>query len=207
MKLDVNEANNIPILEVAQIVVPRFTNKGSRSTGECQMHTDRNLGNLRFKIEANFAHCFTCNNTWWPVSLVIDFLNLSFQEALEFLYERFPSYFTIVEEYEKKPKWNGLSNKDYKFLGISIQQHFGSTMMDIRDFARSFPDEHDKLLITKILEKQKEIDRLYIFLSNKMDEVRLKKDRKEMEDKIYRMLAKGLMNKKNKQYISKNSLS
>lgn len=193
--LDAKEADLIPILEVARYVVPRFTDNGNKSTGQCCKHTDNKLGNLRFKLDSNFAHCFTCNTTWFPVNLVMDFCNLSFTDALEYLYSRFPSYFSNVLEYEEKPKWNGLLNKEYKYLGISIQQSFGNIVMDIREFATSFPDEHDTLLVAKVMEKQKEIDSLALFLSEKMDSEKITQDKSKMEDKLYRLLAKGLMNK------------
>lgn len=196
--LDVKEANSIPILEVAKYVVPRFTDKGNKSTGQCCKHTDNKLGNLRFKEKGNFAHCFTCNTTWKPVSLVMDFCNLGFTDALEYLYSRFPSYFSNIQEYEKKPKWHGLLNKEYKYLGISIQQNFGNMVMDIREFATCFPDEHDALLIAKILKKQKEIDALANFLHKKMDSEKIQQERAKIEDKLYNLLTKGLMNKKNK---------
>lgn len=199
--LDAKEANAIPILEVARLVVPRFTDKGSRSTGQCCRHTDNKLGNLRFKTDKNFAHCFTCNTTWWPVALVKDFRNLSFQDALEFLYSHFPSYFSNVKEYEEKPKWKGLSNKEYKYLGISIQQCFGNIIMDIREFANSFPNEHDALLIAKVIEKQKEIDSLTHFLNGKIDSEKIKSDKAKIEDKLYGLLTKGLMNQKNKEVL------
>lgn len=197
MRLDVREANAIPILEVARLVVPRFVDKGSRSTGQCCRHTDNKLGNLRFKLDKNFAHCFTCNTTWWPVDLVKDFRNLSFQDALKFLYSHFPSYFSNVKEYEEKPKWKGLSNKEYKYLGISIQQNIGNMVMDIREFATCFPDEHDALIIVKILKKQKEIDMLADFLRGKMNPEKIQQDKAKMEDKLYDLLSKGLINKKN----------
>ena len=199
MKVRVNakEANAIPILEVARLVVPRFQDKGHLSTGQCCRHTDEKLGNLRFKVDANFAHCFTCDTTWWPVGLVKDFCNLSFQDALEFLYSHFPSYFSNVKEYEKKPKWRGLSNKEYKYLGVSIQQNIGNMVMDIREFATCFPDEHDALLIAKILKKQKEIDRLADFLRGRINPEKIQQDKAKMEDRLYDLLTKGLMNKKN----------
>ena len=201
MRLDVREANAIPILEVARLVVPRFVDKESRSTGQCCRHTDNKLGNLRFKLDKNFAHCFTCNTTWWPVDLVKDFYNLSFQEALEFLYRHFPSYCSVREEYENKPKWRGLSNKEYRYLGISIQQSFGNITMNIREFATLFPDEHDALLIAKIVEKQKEIDSLTHFLNGKIDSEKIKSDKARIEDKLYGLLTKGLMNQKNKEVL------
>ena len=201
--LDAKEANSIPILEVARYVVPKFTDKGSKSTGQCCKHTDNKLGNLRFKTDKNYAHCFTCNTTWGPVNLVMDFLNINFLSALDYLHSRFPSYFTI-KEYEKKPKWNGLLNKEYKYLGISIQQSFGNNIvMDIREFATLFPDEHDILLISKVLEKQKEVDSLAHFLSQKMDSEIIKTDKTKIEDKLYGLLTKGLMNKKNKVLYNK----
>jgi len=196
VRVNAKEANAIPILEVARLVVPRFQDKGHLSTGQCCRHTDEKLGNLRFKVDANFAHCFTCDTTWWPVGLVKDFCNLSFQDALEFLYSHFPSYFSNVKEYEKKPKWRGLSNKEYKYLGISIQQCFGN-IMNIREFANSFPNEHDALLIAKVIEKQKEIDSLTHFLNGKIDSEKIKSDKAKIEDKLYGLLTKGLMNQKN----------
>jgi len=197
VRVNAKEANAIPILEVARLVVPRFQDKGHLSTGQCCRHTDEKLGNLRFKVDANFAHCFTCDTTWWPVGLVKDFCNLSFQDALEFLYSHFPSYFSNVKEYEKKPKWRGLSNKEYKYLGVSIQQNIGNMVMDIREFATCFPDEHDALLIAKILKKQKEIDRLADFLRGRINPEKIQQDKAKMEDRLYDLLTKGLMNKKN----------
>jgi len=199
--LDAKEANLIPILEVAKCVVPRFTDKGNKSTGQCCKHTDNKLGNLRFKENGNFAHCFTCNTTWKPVSLVMDFCKLSFTDALKYLYNRFPSYFTNVQEYEKKPKWYGLLNKEYKYLGISIQQNIGNMVMDIREFATCFPDEHDALLIAKILKKQKEIDRLADFLRGRINPEKIQQDKAKMEDRLYDLFTKGLMNKKNKEIL------
>lgn len=197
MWLDAKEANSIPILDVARIVVPRFQDKGRLSTGECCMHIDNKLGNLRFKIEKNYAHCFTCGRTWWPVSLVMDFMKMDFKEALEFLYRYFPSYFTVelTKEKKKKPKWNGLTNQEYKFLGIAIQQHLGNTAMNIRDFANIFPEEHDALLTAKIQEKKKEIDRLNKFLIGKIDNEELNRCRLKIEKKIENLLNKGLKSK------------
>jgi len=202
--LDAKEANSIPIIEVARYVVPQFVDKGSKSTGQCCKHTDNKLGNLRFKLDANYAHCFTCNTTWGPVNLVMDFCNLSFVNALEYLYSRFPSYFSNVQEY-KKCTWNGLLNKEYKYLGINIQQNFGNISMDIREFATSFPDEHDAFLIAKIMEKQKEVESLAVFLSSKMDSEIIKQDKIKVEDKLYHLLAKGLMNKNNKTLYQKTA--
>lgn len=203
LRIDAKEANLIPILDIARLVVPRFADNGSRSTGQCCKHTDNNLGNLRFKIDSNFAHCFTCDTTWSPVSLVMDFLKIDFLSALEYLYSRFPSYFTNVYKYEPQPKWDGLQNKEYKYLGISVQLSFGNIHMDIREFATSFPDEHDILLISKVMEKQKEIDALTLFLSGKMDSQKIQYDKAKVEDKLYRLLAKGLRNKQNKTLYTK----
>lgn len=196
-----DEANKIPILQVARLVVPKFIENGTKSTGQCNLHTDNVLGNLRFKTTYNYAHCFTCNHTWKPVDLVMSFTGRSFKEALEFLYERFTNYFSIVQEIEERPKWTGLSNKDYSYLGISIHQSFGNVNMDIRDFAIQFPKEHDDLLMLKILEKYEEIDKISDFLSDKIDPDKLKKDKENIEKKLIKLLNKGLMNKSRKREI------
>ena len=205
MKVRVNakEANAIPILEVARLVVPRFQDKGHLSTGQCCRHTDEKLGNLRFKVDANFAHCFTCDTTWRPVDLVMDFMSLSFLDALEYLYNHFPSYFTDIDYYDVRPAWNGLSNKEYRYLGIPTQLYFGKLILNIRDFAENFPDEHDSLLIVKVIEKLNEINSLANFLQGRMDSLEINQDQKKIEKKLYTLLHKGLRSKKNESLYKK----
>lgn len=186
------EARAIPILDVAYLVVPFFVNKGNRSTGECCKHTDNKLGNLRFEIDDNYAKCFTCGTKWDTIGLVMDFKRLSFTDALEFLYQNFPSYFSNVEEITERPKWNGLENKEYHFFKINSQLIIGHTVINIREFATEFPEEHDMLLIEKTYKLKEEIDEVYYALLGKYDKEKLEKDKNNIEAKILSLLKKGL---------------
>ncbi|QUH22059.1 hypothetical protein [Alkaliphilus sp. B6464] len=199
--LDSEEANSIPIKSVARLVIPRFQESNNKSTGECCKHTDQILGNLRLKNEDehsgdsnNYAHCFTCGETWYPVKLVMDYKGFGFQDAMEFLYQNFPSYFTNVKEFDDIPKWEGLDNNEYKYLGIRIQHRFGDITIDVREFAREFPKEHDILLLSKIIEIKSKIDKIETYgLEKHIEKDKIQKDKEKIDKKLLDLLKRGLI--------------
>ena len=193
-KINAHEANKIPILEIARRIVPKFIDRGSNSTGKCVKHIDNKLGNLRFKTDKNYAHCFTCNTTWGPVNFVMDFLNLEFFEALKYLHKTFPHYFTTneIDVKQKKRRWKGLLIKEYKVLNINNFLYLGNTPINIRDFAESFPKEYNSLLHLKAYAKKEEINTLYEKLKGKVDGKKLENDKKEYLEEIERLLNKGV---------------
>lgn len=202
-KLDVCEADSIPILEIAKYIVPDFINNGHKSTGRCVKHTDNKLGNLRFNIGKNYAHCFTCSTTWYPVQFVMEFKNLTFSKALQFLYELFPSYF-LVKHFNttfSKKNWKGLTNKEYKKIGINTTLYLEKSI-NIKDFALLFTDEHNNLLLAKIKQKQEEVKEIYENLIKEIKKEdtemrkKIEKDKKEIEDYLYNLLSKGFIKKK-----------
>ncbi len=202
-KYDLNEANSIPILSIAPFFVEKFINKGYLSTGKCCLHSDNKIENLRFKIEDNYCHCFTCGNTWHPVSFVMAFGNMSFKEALDWLYQKFPNYFRHIEEIDTRKKWYGLSNKEYNWLEMSRQITIGNKIIDIRDLANDYPKEHDNILVSKILKKYFRVIKLEkiltdMFYANNLPESitlsRIKNDRNYFINKLAALWKKGLIN-------------
>lgn len=85
----IQQINSLPILLVAELVVPKFINRGKNSIGQCVLHEDNKLTNLKFHIEGNFAHCFTCDTTWTPYRLLKDFGKFkNIYEVVKFLKEQ-----------------------------------------------------------------------------------------------------------------------
>lgn len=82
----IKEINTIPILEVAPLVVPKFHFKGKTAIGQCIFHEDNILNNLKFNVEKNYAHCFTCSRTWSVYKLVKEFGHFnSVEQVVQFL--------------------------------------------------------------------------------------------------------------------------
>lgn len=200
-KLKKEDALKIPILDIGRIVVPQFTDRGSRSTGQCCKHKDEKLGNLRFRENKNYAHCFTCGENFDPISMVMDYRNLNFTEALEFLYDYFPNYFTL-EDYNHA-NWTGLSTKDYRFLGISSQLPLGTETYDIRQFAKKFPKDHDVLLVSKVLKVKENLLEIkeQLLLRGFTDE-KIDKDERKIEEKLFNLLKTGLISPDFKKNLS-----
>jgi len=191
MRLNKKDALRIPVLDIARIVVPQFVDKGKFSTGQCCRHEDNKLGNLRFKEGKNYAHCFTCGESFDPISMVTEFRNLDFQEALEFLHDYFPNYFTTDIEYHNS--WTGLSNKDYSYLGIQSQVMLGEESMDIRTFAKKFPKDHDVLLVSKIIKMKENMEIIKDhLLMRKFDESKIEKDEKKINEKLFQLFNSGI---------------
>lgn len=198
LSFDKQEALNIPILEVAAIVMPSFVEKGKNSTGQCCKHTDNKLGNVSFQLDKNRVHCFTCSSHWNNISLVMDYLNLNFYDALCWLYEKFPTYFSNVEEFKIKEKWNGLENNEYKFLKINTSVYILDKNMHIREFANEFPEEHDYLLVSKALKIVNSISEYNTELMKRgFEENCLNLHLERINKKIKDLVTKGLMNKNN----------
>lgn len=197
LQLSVDEADNIPILEVAAHFVEDFSDRGKNSTGRCCNHEDKKLGNLRFVpdgYKGNYAKCFTCGGFWRPVSLVMDFGNMDFLTAMDYLYTHFPSYFTEVKEYESK-KWEGLLNKEYKFFKIGTNVCIGNEKISIRNFALNFPNEHDEILLERALNLLSKLCEIENIIDGSIPIEKIVKDREEVKSKIFKLLKKGLMNK------------
>lgn len=194
MRLNKKDALRIPIIDVARIVVPQFVDKGKYSTGQCCRHEDKKLGNLRFKERENYAHCFTCGEGFDPIKLVTDFRRLEFLDALDYLYDYFPTYFSTELEYHSS--WTGLSNKDYSYLGIQSQVPFGAESIDIRSFAKKYPKDHDILLISKILKMKESMEQIKCqLLLKKLDAVKIEKDERKIDEKLFEFFKTGVFSK------------
>lgn len=193
----IEEAHSIPIIEVAALVMDGFTKIGAKYTGKCPNHTDNKIGNFSFNIAKNYARCFSCNTSFTTINLVKACLNVGFKDAINFLYTNFPSYFSQKPDYINSgecAKWKGLSSDEYRFLKFTNKFLVNGKYTSIRVFATLFPEEHDQILIRRMKDIYNEI-----FLFNKELEKygcpleRIKKDKKEFEDKLLSLLKKGLL--------------
>lgn len=198
------ECYSIPILEVGALVVPDFEIYRGNATGKCCKHVDNKKGNFSFETKKNFAKCFTCQQSFTTINLVKEFNGLKFKDAILFLYQNFPSYFTkepFSGEYKYvKDDWNGLTNNEYSYLKLPTRIPLNGGKMQIREFARLYPFEHDVLLINTIMLHKKLIEDVYnsfISTSNELDIniSKVKQDRKDMYYKLLFLLEKGVMNK------------
>lgn len=103
MKYNAEDLNNIPIVNVAEklgIDVDRC-NKAF-----CFRNHDKNTKSLSFQKNKNFFHCFGCGVGGGTINLVMEYYNIGFIEACEWLYHVFnltrPSLFFFENNSSKK---------------------------------------------------------------------------------------------------------
>lgn len=205
-KTMIDEAHSIPILDVANLVMESVTKRSTSYTAKCPNHADNKLGNISFNFKYNCVKCFSCGASFTTINLVKTCNNLGFKDAIAFLYQHFPSYFTKAPDYTNSGecvKWEGLTNDEYRFLKLETKFLVEGKFASIRVFATMFPEEHDKILIRKMKDIYNEIYLLYNDMSNQGVKLsKLDKERKDFEDKLLNLLKKGLINKKR---IDKNA--
>lgn len=198
------ECYSIPIVEVGALVVTGFEIYHGKPTGQCCKHIDNKKGNFSFQTKGNFAKCFTCQEAFTTINLVKEFKGLKFKDAVMFLYQNFPSYFSkepFSGEYVYvKDNWNGLTNQEYMYLKMPTRLLLNGEKVQIREFAKLHPIEHDLLLINTIISYKQLIEDIYnSFLTNNYDNKislsKVKKDRKDMYFKLLNLLSKGIRNK------------
>lgn len=208
-----DDCYSIPIVEVGALVVPGFEYYNGKPTGQCCRHTDNKKGNFSFEVKQNFAKCFTCQEAFTTINLVKAYKNLKFKNAILFLYQHFPSYFRkepFSGEYvPPQDNWDGLTNQDYMFLKLPTRIPVGEKMQ-IREFAKKHPLEHDILLVDSIMNKTEVIEKVYrSFLKksniSKIELDKIKKDRKEIYKKLLNLLEKGIRNKDLLKQVNKNN--
>lgn len=195
----IEDAHTIPILDVAALVMDNFTKKQSRYTAKCPNHTDNKLGNVSFKTDKNYVKCFSCGTTWSTINLVKSCCNLSFKDAIIYLYQNFPSYFTQAVDFTGRSdynEWTGLSSEEYRFLKFNTKYTINGQYASIRVYATLFPNEHDKILIRRMKDIYNDIHSFNKELSKQgVPLSKLENDRKAFEDKLLDLLKKGLQDK------------
>lgn len=197
------ECYSIPILEVGALVVPDFQICRDTATGKCCKHVDNKKGNFSFETKKNYAKCFTCQASFTTINLVKDFKGLAFKDAIMFLYQNFPSYFSKQPFSGKytyvKDNWNGLTNQEYLYLKIPTRVPLNGEKIQIRDFAKKYSNEHDILLISAIMSHKQTIEKIYdsfLIMDNNCEDIsKIKQDRKDIYCKLLTLLEKGIRNK------------
>ncbi|MFW6025662.1 MAG: CHC2 zinc finger domain-containing protein [Candidatus Woesearchaeota archaeon] len=204
-KLDANEAKEIPILEVAKLVIPDLTRKGNKITALCRHHNDKNLGNFSIRPKENYAHCFACGAHLSTIDLVMTYNGLDFYDALEFLYSHFTNYFTVNEDYKENDtiqnEWKGLSLNDYNFLGIKTNMYLNGKLMSIKQFAKLFPKEHDRILAFKLNKKMIQFYDLQKYIDKSSKDIQ--NDYRNMENYFKKIIHKGFMLEKSKKNLKR----
>ena len=90
--------------------------------------------------------------------------------------------------------WGGLSVKEYGFLNISSQILIGDTRMDIRNFGKTFPMDHDILIAAKVLKIKENLDNVKKQLLEKgFTQEKVEKDEQKIEEKLYSVFKKGVL--------------
>lgn len=191
----------IPIEEVGSLVMEDYGLHKGNLTAKCPDHEDKKLGNVSFKKDGNYVKCFSCLKSWNTLNLVKDCEKKGFKDAIFFLYQHFPSYFSKAPDFTGSnegtyTKWEGLSNNEYAFLKISTRLRINGQVTPIKIFAETYPNEHDNILFLAIKNKIKELNEIKeSFLSSNIDVAKIEKDYNTMYTKIINYLKKGLMNK------------
>ena len=193
--LMIEEAKSIPIIEVAELVVTDFQFINREPTGKCCNHTDNNWGNFKVR-KNNTCKCYSCDTRWNSIDLVKSYKRLEFNDAMRFLYNHFPSYFSVVPfennvQYVKE-EWNGLTGDEYRFLRIPSRLFVKDKIIFIREFAKEFSCEHDILILESIQRMKSDIERIFQFQRNDPDAIQ---DRKDIYQKLFALLHKGIMHK------------
>lgn len=195
---------SIPIVEVGALVIPGFQYINSKPTGECCKHIDNKKGNFSFNIKKNYAKCFTCLTAFTTINLVKEYKGFCFTDAVLFLYQNFPSYFRkkpFGGEYSDiKEQWDGLTNQEYMYLKLPTRIPVNGEKIQIREFAKKYPLEHDILLINTIINHKEIIENVYLSFSKRFNQdnsnlENIKKHRKEIYLKLLNLLEKGIRNK------------
>lgn len=199
------DAHSIPIIEVGQLVVTDFEYYCGKPTGKCCDHID-GKGNFSFKKEKNYAKCFTCQRPFTTINLVKAYKGYDFKNTIIFLYQNFPSYFRqepFGSDYVFiKDDWDGLTNQEYMDLKILTRILVNGEKIQIKEFAKLYPLEHDILLITNIIKHKSTIEDIYYTFNNtcfssiNCDLEKIKQDRKDIYNKLLTLLKKGMRNKK-----------
>jgi len=84
----------LDILQELNIAVPDY--KQGKFKISCVFHQEK-TPSLLINIKSNTFYCFGCNRHGNNLQFVMDFLNLDFNEALQWLSERFPRHATISQ--------------------------------------------------------------------------------------------------------------
>lgn len=202
MFYNTQNANNIPIEEVAQLVVKDFVG-GSVIKGKCNNINhpggqDTNYGNLEINTKKNKVTCYACGESWGPIALYAAFTNRDlvkdFVECCSELHTYFPQYIYPESNNTYIDFSKNLTNQELTFLGISTNYKVGSKTYNIRDFQNKFPEEYDYLLISKSLLKLKKIEDYFMKLKpafpNHNSE--MIKQKNELDEKVFNILNKGI---------------
>lgn len=197
----VEDAHSIPIIEVGALVVTGFEYYNSKPTGQCCKHVDNKKGNFSFNTNRNYAKCFTCGEAFTTINLVKAYKGLGFKDAILFLYNNFPTYFT-QEPYggEFVPaieNWDGLTNKEYMYIKVPTRLTIAEKTLSISEFAKEHPFEHDIMLVEKIIDYRNYIEKIHTILlfDKKLDKKTIEQNYKDIYTNFKNLLTKGLRNK------------
>lgn len=199
--------NNIPIEEVASLVMDNFQTYKGRITATCPSpsHLDKNFGNVSFKY--NRVRCFSCNQSWNNINLVMIKNNLKYLDAIKFLYNHFPSYYSIIPDFNDiniiEDNWKGLSNKEYKKLGMSTSYIINGITINVRELYLTNSTLHDQILKKCVDKKIKEVENFYNYIktTDKFNKS-IETDFKVFKQSILLGLKKGLYDKSCVSHIS-----
>ena len=92
---------SVPILDVLKMSGIKMTRVGSTWRSLCPFHDDKDTTSFTVIDNGNnFAHCFGCNGTWYPLNFYRDFEKKTWHEAIEDLAKAFNIDLAI---YQREP--------------------------------------------------------------------------------------------------------
>lgn len=222
--VDIDEANDVDIIEVAEALGIRLRRSGSSYFMPCPHHIEKKNDNCSItnKRDKNVYKCFSCLNGGGPIQLVMAVKQCDFHQALIFIGKNFGLLQSkTIDVSDKTRGWQGLTIQEYDKFGL--KSAYGEDIISyeeveneidpiikinkykytLRDLAKDDSQLHDDLLIDKFSEKVLGLASGYSLISReKLDFIEYTEPTKSYllskikeEIQLYQsLLKKGLMN-------------
>lgn len=91
------------ILDVMRDFIPDIRKKGADYECLCPFHTDRHLGSFKISPKRNTYHCFSCGKHGGPVDFLMDYANMTFQDAIRYLGAKYGIEVEGSKDFHPKP--------------------------------------------------------------------------------------------------------